>query len=195
MRAGSGKRKGSAYEREIAKTLSKWWTGGERSDIFWRASSRGRFSKASSDKKEMGQYGDIEAIDPLGHALMEVVTIEVKRGYNKEAPCNCIDRPMRKGKYHLTNWQKFVKQAQTDSRNAGVPHWLLIFKRDSRRAMIFMPLPFASDLLGMFKCVPAVAMHTGENDDRIYGVPLDEFLENVDPSELTACRVSRICRA
>ena len=37
MRSGGGKQKGSAFEREICKKLSLWFTENERDDIFFRS--------------------------------------------------------------------------------------------------------------------------------------------------------------
>lgn len=33
--------KGSVFEREICKALGRWWTDGERDDIFWRTAGSG----------------------------------------------------------------------------------------------------------------------------------------------------------
>ena len=75
--------KGSAFERQICKELSLWWTYEDRDDIFWRTSnSGGRAIRRSKKKKQtFGQYGDIQAVDPIGQPLMDVLTFELKCGY------------------------------------------------------------------------------------------------------------------
>ena len=73
--------KGSAFEREIAKLLSLWWSDCERDDIFWRTQTSG--ARATSRKRRgqdtFGQYGDIQACDPVGQPLLDCCIIEIKR--------------------------------------------------------------------------------------------------------------------
>ena len=75
--------KGAKFEREISKALSRWWTEGERDDIFWRTSQSG--GRATTRKKQgkstKNQDGDICATDPIGQPLLDITTIELKVGY------------------------------------------------------------------------------------------------------------------
>ena len=80
-----GKSKGNSFERQICKQLSLWWSNGKSEDIFWRTASSGAMAniRSKSCKKSFGQYGDIQAINPIGQPLIDVCTIELKRGYSK----------------------------------------------------------------------------------------------------------------
>lgn len=131
--------KGGSFEREICKLLSSWWTNGERDDVFWRsASSGGRATvRHAKGKSTYGQYGDIQAVDPIGNALTKHITIECKRGYTKATFADAVDRPD-----HLSAgvWETFVEQAETSAVAAGSKGWLLIQRRNKRQSLVFFPV-------------------------------------------------------
>lgn len=78
-KAGAGKRKGSAFEREICKRLSMWVSGGKKTDLFWRsAMSGGRATVARKSGKVVRQAGDICATTPEGHVLTDAWYLECK---------------------------------------------------------------------------------------------------------------------
>ena len=75
--------KGGGFEREIAVLLSKWWTEGERDDVFGRSDgSGGRFTaRKKRGKDTANQGGDITFIDSIGEPLIAAWSIEAKTGY------------------------------------------------------------------------------------------------------------------
>lgn len=85
MKRGGGHSKGASWERECCKRLSKFFTAGERDDLFWRtAMSGGRATlQARKGKSVSAQVGDIGAIDSDGeyHFLRHVV-VECKHHHN-----------------------------------------------------------------------------------------------------------------
>ncbi len=135
---GSGK--GSAFERSICKQLSAWWTHGERDDVFWRSQASGARATVRSRKQQstQGQYGDIAATDPIGHALIARITFELKRGYKLASPYDSLDSKTTA----TTPFTAFVKQAALAAANAETPAWALITQRDRREAIITMPSSF-----------------------------------------------------
>jgi hypothetical protein len=83
MRAGGGKNKGSAFEREVCVILSEWMTAGERKDLFWRSSmSGGRATVHLRKGQTLKQCGDICAIDPEGMPFTDRYFIECKHVKN-----------------------------------------------------------------------------------------------------------------
>lgn len=127
--------KGSTFERDIARKLSLWWTDGDRDDVFWRTSqSGGRASvRAKKGQKTHGSYGDIAAVDPIGEPLIQTVTIELKRGYKKWSFLDIMDKSPKAA---LQTFEKFWKQVKEDSKNAGTPYSMIIFKRDRREPCV-----------------------------------------------------------
>ena len=133
-----GNRKGSSFERKICKLLSKWWTDGERDDVFWRSSQSGgrATQRAKSGKKTFGSYGDIAAVDPIGQPLMQLFTIELKRGKHFGDPDDLLDF---EGDNCARGFCKALTQAIRSHQEAGSQAWLLIGKRDCRVPLVFIP--------------------------------------------------------
>jgi hypothetical protein len=180
-----GRGKGGAFERELCRTLSLWWTQYDeeiRTDIFWRTAGSGGRAKTRSKRgqKTFGQYGDIQATDPIGQPLIDVLTIEAKKGYNKFGFFDFVESFGEKEK----GWEKFVAQAREDSSNAGTDGWLLIWKRDSRKAVVWLPWNLYKDLpLSRAKPWLKIAL---KGKGRIFCTTLDEFLEQVKPDDIKA---------
>lgn len=128
--------KGADFERYIAKMLGKWWTNGERDDIFWRTSQSG--GRATIRKRQgkgtKNQDGDLCATDPIGQPLIDKTTIELKVGYNGWSLKEIID------KKHKCNTQleAFFEQCEREKDSQGKQCWWLITKQDRRELLIFM---------------------------------------------------------
>lgn len=139
MRKGGGKNKGSAFEREVAKRLSLWWTDDEREDVFARSISSGAFAttRAKSSKGTFGQYGDLQAIDPIGQPLIDLCVIEIKIGYKKWGLLELVDGLGEKHTVHA-----FLDQLERSRQDAGAPYGMLIAKRDFHQPIIFLSHDF-----------------------------------------------------
>jgi hypothetical protein len=130
--------KGSSFERQVCGDLSRWWTYGERDDVFWRtAGSGGRATtRQQRGKQTAGGHGDIAAVDPIGEPLMRAFCFELKRGYNRDTVHHVIDRPDRAAEQV---WEAFVAQAAASAEGAGAVSWAIIAKRDRREPMLWLP--------------------------------------------------------
>jgi hypothetical protein len=131
-------RKGGQFERKLAVQLSLWWTDGERDDVFWRTSGSGAraTTRSKKGKKTHGQSGDLQAVDPVGAPLTRLLSIELKRGYKDAHLGDLIDVGPAQTKPRPL--EEFISQAEREAREADLPFWLLIIRRDSRQAMVFM---------------------------------------------------------
>lgn len=78
-----GIKKGSQFEREIAKYLSKWISSGKSDAVFWRTDGSGAraTTRAKQNKKTPNSYGDLCYIDEMGKSFIDYYLIEIKRGY------------------------------------------------------------------------------------------------------------------
>lgn len=134
----AGKNKGNSFEREICTSLSKWWTDGERDDVFWRtASSGGRATQRGRKGKQTKNHcGDICATDPTGQPLLDVITFELKRGYSKDTIADLLDKPVGAARQ---TYEKWIAQAIESQSHAGTYSWVIIVKRDRRDAIVIMP--------------------------------------------------------
>ena len=138
-----GMSKGSAYERKICKQLSLWWTDGNRDDVFWRTQGSGAraTTRGKSGKSTFGQYGDVQATDPIGSPFTELLTVEIKRGYSQNTFADLIERHQNP-KVKKCMFQKFIGQAEKECDVAKTYAWLLICKRNARTPIVVMPSYF-----------------------------------------------------
>lgn len=184
MKKGAGKAKGGAFERLICKKLSLWWTNGKRDDVFFRtASSGGRATQRSKQgKKTFGQYGDIQAADPIGQPLIDLCVIECKNGYASHSIADLLDKEPR----HKPAYEDFIKQARNSCTDSEANYWMLIARRRGRQIMVYMPSSLWHDLF--YKDRPPVEhikmqvrLHPKQGVVPITGARLDMLLEYASP--------------
>ena len=110
MKKGGAKRKGSSFERSFCKGLSKWWTHGNREDVFWTTAGSGGMAtnRAKRGGSAFAQYGDVQATDPIGQPFIDYCTVELKNGYNKWSVMDVMDKPKTGAEQTI---EKFIKQA------------------------------------------------------------------------------------
>lgn len=137
----SGHGKGSDFERTICKELGLWWTDGARDDIFWRTSNSGGRATVRKGRSTFGGYGDVQAVDPIGQPLLNITSIELKRGYGHASVGDLLDEGKAK-----SQWALWAEQAEMERGQGGQPYWMLITRRDRRGAVVHIPATFASAL-------------------------------------------------
>jgi len=195
LKGGGNSSKGSAYERETCKKLSLWWTHGERDDVFWRSSGSGARAKVRGRQgtATLGQHGDIAATDPIGKPLIDVFTIELKRGYTETS---CQDPMDMQGNAKAQQWEGFIEQAMESAEMASSLSWMLVVRRNSRQALVWVPSLVMCHLRGVGSfskgmpdfCVRMQIPSRLLNDGKIsmYGMRLDTWLNNVTPDQVRA---------
>lgn len=129
---GTKSLKGGNMEREFSKQLSLWWSDGQHDDWFWRtAGSGGRATnRGKKGQSTVNAAGDIGAMCGEAQRLLNVVTIECKRGYNKTDIQELLDH---KGK---SGFREFIDQAARSASLAGTPYYWLVIQRDRRHRLI-----------------------------------------------------------
>jgi hypothetical protein len=78
------KAKGSAFEREICKKLSLWFSNNTRDDCFWRTASSGarHTIRKKQGKTTEGGLGDICSISSESKIFTDVLAVECKHYKN-----------------------------------------------------------------------------------------------------------------
>lgn len=177
LRGGGNPKKGGQYEREICGELSRWWSGGTRDDLFWRsAASGGRATvRGRQGKQTAGHYGDIAATDPSSEPLTRALCIELKRGYSEHTIHDLIDRPTGAA---VQVWEGFFAQASAAADAAGAFAWLVINKRDRRRATVWYPHRLHA------RCSSPDFMQLDTAEGRVCGALLGDFLQHVTPDQI-----------
>jgi len=174
---GSGKSKGSGFEREVASKLSLWFSEGERDDIFYRShSSGGRFTMRGKTKKDTAyQSGDITCSDPCGKGLIDKWSIECKTGYGNWGVLDLLDSNQK-----ITQLEQFFKQCQEDAMKC-CKHPILIFRRPQRKICICIDKDYFLYLENLFGKYSDYLISIKPMNLMI--VKFEEFLEWTDPSQ------------
>jgi hypothetical protein len=178
--------KGASFERQVAKELSLWWTHGARDDVFWRTNASGGRARIRKDQRGLGtfgQYGDLQATDPLGQPLLDLLSIEVKKGYNRESAFQALDKRPRGGRMSQCQWEKFLDQTRADARDAGSRFWMLIHKRDARACMVYLPSLLLRHLPRLSLCSPHATIRT-PGRCRVFCTTFEEFQRRVLPGHV-----------
>lgn len=187
--------KGSDFEREICRELSKWWTHGERDDVFWRTSQSGgrATERAKKGKTTFGSYGDIAAVDPIGAPLMKFFTIELKRGSSYGSPGDLLDFKHVNGSHP---WIRCLMQAIKSHQQAGSKAWMMICKRDHRLPIVYMesrilkylrggePIAFPTTLMRMSLTVRNKMFEKVDEQVTFTGLHLVLFLASIKPEQI-----------
>lgn len=180
--------KGSGFERSICKQLSMWCSYEKSDSIFWRTSTSGARATVRAKKglETPNSYGDVCAIDPIGIPLIDLVSIELKRGYSGQLTIQDLLDSNQKEPTLL----KFWKQAERD-RKIGKRQWSwLIFQRDRRQACIIFDRSFWNFLINYtgrlkysesFRLLLKLGCVFEKTHYSLYIMRLSEFLHWVDP--------------
>jgi len=142
--------KGGAFERAVAKQLSLWWSNGIAEDWLWRTSASGgrATNRAKKGKTTANSEGDICAQNGEAQKLLNLITFELKRGYNTATISDLLDN-------NGGEMAKFIEQARRSASLAGTPNWAVIHKRDRREALVITNcLWFVESCDSHFECWP-----------------------------------------
>lgn len=181
MAKGHGK--GSGFERDICKRLSLWWTGGQQDDIFWRIGGSGgrATNRSKKNKSTAGQYGDIQATDPIGQQLIDFTTFECKTGYGNSHLGELIDCQER----HNPLYKQFIKQAEEEHRHAKSFTWTLIARRKGRDILIIFPYNILSILKILLKSLSSYAVIKYEDrKGAVVAFPFNDFIKLANPEDI-----------
>lgn len=177
--------KGSAFERWLCRRLSVWWTHGERDDVFWRTPGSGgrATNRARLGKSTKNHSSDVLASDPIGQPFLDLFSPEAKRGYNRVTPFDIIDKPDRAAKQV---WEEWVQQATDSMLNSGAHSWLIVHKRDKRKAMAFLPTVDFYRVMDVQKSFAPdrglIQFSVGANGEiDVIGMTLDALLGSITP--------------
>jgi hypothetical protein len=174
--------KGSEYEREMCKRLSKWWTQGYneiRDDIFWRTSQSGgrATTRAKQNISTAYSYGDVTFIDPAGQPFIDSCLLELKRGYSKDISIlDFIDR--NRGIPILAGWWEKATDERTLS---GRKYTMLIFKRDRHKSCVMISRKMVSNIMDWFGDFSSDEIYVSTKKYNLVVMDLEVFLSWCHP--------------
>lgn len=181
MKAG----KGSRFERDLCRQFSEWFSGGKATDWFWRSSTSGARATTRSKKgqRTYGQHGDMAATHPKGQPLVDLISFEFKRGYNKTTIFDILDKPKSAAKQ---KWEEFFDQAIKSHESEGTYSWMIVAQRDRREPLVYMNC-FLCDILEIeSRLSPCAFLSYWRRGTytMIVALPLDDFFRTVQPSHI-----------
>jgi len=170
--------KGSSWEREIAKILTKWLTGSEKPYVWWRMPGSGAIATISEENKELS--GDIMPLRPEGAFLTDKFSIEAKNGY----PSSNLHKHLKgvKNDEIKAFWEQCVGDA---IRADKLP--FLIYKKKQYNALVGISdveVGFNNKL----EHLPCITMNWGDTCDlpvcHLYD--MQKFLNTITPEDIKA---------
>lgn len=170
--------KGSSFEREICKKLSKWYSkdvlNKESDDMFWRTAGSGARAtvRKKAGLKTADSYGDIQAIHQDAKPFTELFLLELKRGYSKDiSVLGFVDS---KKEQILIKW---INKAEEERKGAKRKEVLIIFKRDRHEECILISKKIFD--LHFLNCYEFVSIN-----NKYFIIKLDTFLSVISPKSL-----------
>jgi hypothetical protein len=191
----SGSSKGSKFERDMARAFSRWASGGESEDWFWRTAGSGaRQTTRQRKSKSVNKYdcGDMTYALPEGQRFVENVNYEFRFRAKLEV-LSCFYPTDYK--YSLAGfWAKACMEADQSDRmpllvtkvNRGVP---IIWMPDMEFGDTVLPsrvLQGGSLRVSLPASVKIDKTHKHEFllcSSNVVGVPLDMFFSSVRPRD------------
>lgn len=183
---GGGKKKGSAFEREVAKELSLWLTKGKDSKQLIRSVLSGGWTAHRRTSKEKWRHaGDLAPNGPAGDIFREVVAVECKH-------YGTIDLYTYWAESSLLNvwWKKITEEAH----EADVSP-MLVFRGNLRPTMVALDVGIWTQLMGVGAQPKAVlkARQSAVHLTAWHAVlmPLSDFVKCARPELLDAVPLKR----
>jgi hypothetical protein len=143
----NGKAKGSGWERDVSKILTKWISGKESPYLFWRSPSSGVLQTISKYKENTS--GDIISLSPETDFFCSLFSIEAKIGY-PDADFFKFFKDMKNDEI-----KSFWEQATTDALKSGKKA-MLIFKKKNKNILLAIDTEVAghlSEITELPKCL------------------------------------------
>ena len=183
MKAGGGKSKGSAWEREVGKLLSLWLTNAERPDIFSRnVLSGGSFTLAEAAGKQSSRMaGDLMAAHPLAFRFLSRFSVECKHLANIGLDAFIFDPRMMSPLGHI------IRQARRQARYTDA-EYMIVAKQNRQDALVMVDGQIGKQMLEALKTTGNRAalkpMHHFFHGDQIFAMRFRDMLVRVNPDLL-----------
>lgn len=163
---GSGGKKGTSWEREFGKELSKWWSGGKDPNVFTNRSGSG--GRKRDKQGDSGHSGDIYADKIEGLPFTERYSMELKF-YGDLSPCLWALFSRESTKQLDEFWEQAVTAAEPYNRFV-----LLVLRANGRKPLIVTDDIRLTELLnGFFRMVMQTTVGVIPLEDLFGASPTD----------------------
>jgi hypothetical protein len=188
--------KGTVFERDMSRHLSRWWSDGERDDIFWKTGGSGNRAtqRRKTGKATAGGYGDIMSQSGEGSELLQCVVLELKKGYTTRSLAEVMDLNRTSA---VSVWEEWIAKNMLCVEVNGLYAWAIISCKTRRQALWTCPAWLLDDLGISLDDFPdhLIVNHSFRYKSHNYResvvqIPLEKFLCVVKPSDFI--RLSRL---
>ena len=174
MKSGRSKEKGSSFEREVGRQLSRWVSKDARSDLFTRnVLSGGDFTRRSkTTSSELGMPGDLMARHPLAFQFAQTFMVECKHYKELGLASFIFDRT---GSSFLS---KTLAYAQLQASQAS-QHYMVVAKQNYVPTLLFVGKRVGERIRYMTRHPSNLTFHIIH--DRYFVTHLSCLLDLVEP--------------
>ena len=169
--------KGSAFEREISKILTRWVSGKDEPVLFWRVPGSGGLLTRNYLIGEAFS-GDIRAVLPEATWVTDIFSIEAKNGY----PGGSFDKHLKNNKSDEIKgfWEQCVRDANVNEKKP-----LLIWRKKGLSPWIGVTEDVKDFISGNLN-IRFVHLGWNEDDDLpdIYFFDMKKFFELLDSEQV-----------
>lgn len=164
--------KGSSWEREICKFLSKWIQGEEKPYLFWRG--RGSGSTFTKDDLVGESFaGDIYPVRDEGKWLLNYFVIECKNGYPKAS----IDKHLKYNKND--DIYDFWLQVNSDCKKVKKSP-MLVYRKKGQNPWLGINKHTKNLLIDKNLNMRYILIHWEDEIDDLYLYDFYKFFEEID---------------
>lgn len=181
MKQGMGKSKGSGFEREVCRYLTKWISGVETPYIFYRSPSSGAVSTIT---KSNNISGDVISVKPEADFFLDVFSIEVKTGYPKAD----FFQHFKEVKNNVI--KDFWLQCLNDAEKAH-KYGMLIFKKKGLKPIVGIDNIIRDKLKYEIKLPKSLKLTFDDGTFPINFFDMEEFFDIVTPEIIKKINVGR----
>ena len=168
--------KGSDFERNISRFLTKWLTGKTKPYMFWRSDASGGL--ATMHEENVHMTGDIKNLHPDSQFLTDIFSIECKNGY----PSTSFWQHFNTTKFGIEN---FWLQSIDDATKAG-KHPMLIYRKKGRRIIVGIDKYIQEKLNKRLKGLNYIGVCWGSEDacESCFLYDMQDFFDRVKPDDI-----------
>jgi len=166
--------KGSAFEREISRYLTKWVTGNDKPYLYWRMPGSGMIATVSEENKELS--GDIISLRIEGAFLTDKFSIECKTGYISADFWKTLKN--NKNDELKLFWKQALFAGNKTNKSA-----IIIFRKKGLKPIIGIDPDYFKNMTKIFK-LNSVTLTFEEELPRLTFFDMDTFFECVSPEDI-----------
>ncbi len=171
---GNGKRKGSSFEREVAKYLTNWASGQLKELWYWRSPGSGMLAKIANQKE---MTGDIVPLKEEAKVLTNIFSIEIKTGYIEADPLKHLKKT--KNETIRSFWDQCITDARTGNKSG-----MLIFRKKGSKSIVGIEGTIFEKWRNLLSSINHIVLYYANDLPDLVLMDMEDFFEIIKPNQL-----------